>query len=164
MTKRITALLIAVLLPITFILSGCGSKELTPQEYRDQMYDNFTQYLETLREISGVQAEVSTVEELRERQKEAGQLCRNAEMILNLYKEMTPPSQFADKHKKLLTAVESEKGFLQAVEKVFTAASADELSKNKKEADTFFDGIPEKQQFPAVFLELFLEVQSAVGE
>ena len=145
MTKRITALLVAVLLPITLIFTGCGSKELTLQEYRDQLYDNFTQYLETLREISSVQADVSTVEELRERQKEAGQLCRNAGMILNLYKEMTPPSQFADKHKKLMTAVELEKGFIQTVEKLFNASSADELSKYKKEAETYFNGTPEKQ-------------------
>lgn len=163
MTKRITALLIAVLLPITFIFTGCGSKELTLQEYKDQLYDDFTQYLSSLEEINDVKTDVSTLAELQEQKSKAVSLCRKAKTILSLYTAMTPPAQFADKHKKLNAAVELEKGFVQSVEDIFNSTSADELSKNTKKSEAYFDGTPEEQQFGAVFMELFLDVNSALG-
>ena len=161
MTKRITALLIAVLFPITFIFSGCG-KQLTAQEYSEQLYSTFKQYLADLTEVSGIQAGTS-VSEIQSQREKAKELCEKAEKTLDEFAKMTPPSQFADRHKKLISAVGLEKDFLKVTAKIFTASSADELSKYTKEAEAFFDGTPEEQQFAAVFLELFKEVQSAVG-
>ena len=163
MTKRITALLLAVLLPIAFILTGCGSKELTVQEYSDQLYSAFKQYSDDLRNIGSLETNVG-VSELQNQLNKAKELCETAEKTLDEFTKMSPPSQFADKHKKLTEAVEDEKGFLQAVEKIFTSASADELSKNTQEAETFYDKIPEEQQFASIFLDLFLEVQSALED
>lgn len=163
MTKRITALLLAVLLPIAFILTGCGSKELTVQEYSDQLYSTFKQYSDDLRNIGSLETNVG-VSELQSQLNKAKELCETAEQTLDSFINMSPPSQFADNHKKLTAAVEDEKSFLQAVEKIFTSASADELSKNTQEAETFYDKIPEEQQFASIFLELFLEVQSALED
>lgn len=161
MTKRIASLLAATLIPIALIFTGCG-KRLTEREYFDELYATFKQYSSDMRNIGSLQTNVS-VSELKGQLDRAKELCKTAEKTLDGFMKMNPPSQFDDKHKKLTSAVKLEKDFLKATEKIFTATSEEELSKYTKEAEAVFDGIPEEQQFAAVFLELFLEVKDAVG-
>lgn len=160
--KRVAVLLIAVLLPITLIFSGCG-KELTAQEYSDQLVSAFKQYAADLSEINTIQSGAGTVSELQDQQKKAKEICEKAEKTLNEFKKMKPPSQFADKHKKLISAVELEKDFLKATAKLFTASSAEEISSYTEDIEAVFSGTPEEQQFGAVFMDLFRDVQNALG-
>lgn len=163
MTKRIAALLVAVLLPITLIFTGCG-KRLTEQEYSDELYVNFKEYLAALQEIETIQADVSSSQEIMLEQTKATEICQNAENVLKKFDKMNPPQRFADKHKTLLTAVEYEKKFVRAAQKVLTARTPSELEQYSTETAMVFAGVPEEQQFAAVFLELFREVQSALGD
>ena len=163
MTKRIAALLIAVLLPITLIFSGCG-KRLTEQEYYDELYAGFKEYAAALEEIETVRADVGSSQEKMLELTKAAEICEKAETALEKFNKINPPDSFAEKHKTLLTAVGYEKEFVKASRKVLAARTPFEYEEYSIEAAMVFAGVPEEQQFAAVFLELFLEVQSAVGE
>lgn len=163
MTKRINALLVAVLLPITLIFTGCG-KRLTEQEYFDQLYANFKEYLAAMEEIDTVQTDVSSSQEIMLEQTKATSICKKAEQALNKFDKMKPPERFDDRHKTLLSSVELEKEFVRAAQKVLTARTPSEYEQYSVEASMVFADVPVEQQFTAVFAELLLEVQSAVGE
>ena len=163
MTKRIAALLVAVLFPITLIFTGCG-KQLTEQEYFDGLYANFKEYLAAMEEIETVQTDVSSSQEIMLEQTKATEICKKAEQALDKFNKLNPPDSFADKHKTLLSAVELEKEFVRAAQKVLTARTPAEYEQYSLEASMVFADIPVEQQFAAVFAELLLEVQSAVGE
>ena len=160
MTKRIAALLIAVIIPITLIFTGCGSTQLTTQEYYDQLYADFKEYVADLKEVSEIQTSAPSVSTLQSQKEKAEEICEKAEKTLDKFTKMNPPSQFADKHKKLVSAVELEKKFVKATAKIFTAGSESELLEYTNEAEKIFDGISEEQQFATIFMELFLEVKS----
>lgn len=162
MTKRITALLIAVIIPFTVIFTGCGSKQLTTKEYYDELYATFKEYVADLKEVSTMQAKATTLAEVQSQLGKAKDICGKAGKTLDKFVKMKPPSQFADKHKKLLSAVDLEKKFVNTVEKAFSSKSADELAKYTKEAEAVFDNIPSEQQFAAVFKDLLLEVKGAL--
>lgn len=161
MTKRITALLIAVIIPFTVLFTGCSSKQLTPKEYYDELYATFKEYAADLKEVSAMQAKATTLAEVQAQLGKAKEICGKAGKTLDKFGKMKPPSQFADKHKKLLSAVDLEKKFINAAEKVFNSKSIDELAKYTKEAEAVFDNVPSDQQFAAVFMNLLLEVKAA---
>ena len=163
MTKRFSALIIAVLFPITLLFSGCG-KRLTEQEYYDELYAGFKEYAEALDEIETVRADASSSQEKMLELTKAAEICEKAEKALEKFDKINPPRSFDEKQKTLLTAVEYEKEFVKASRKVLAARTPFEYEEYSIEAAMVFAGVPEEQQFAAVFLELFLEVQSAVGE
>lgn len=164
-SKRIAVLILTVLLPIMLIVTGCGQKkELTTQEYYDQLYDNFKQYIADLQEIDGIQTSVSTVNELQDQLQKATEICEKAEKTLDNFIKMAPPSRFADKHKTLVSAVELEKKFVKAAQKIFTAKTADELEQYKNEAESIFADVPNEQQFTGVLAKLLPEVKAAVDD
>ena len=160
MTKRVTVLLAALLLPITLIFTGCGAR-LTEQEYFDGLYANFKEYLAAMEEIGNVQTDVSSSQEIMLEQTKATEVCKKAEKALEKFNKLNPPSQFDDKHKKLLTAVELEKDFVRAAQKVLTARTPAEYEQYSIEASMVFADVPAEQQFAAVFAELLLEVRAA---
>lgn len=165
MTKRITVLFAAVLLPILLIVTGCGAaKELTVQEYYDRLYDNFKQYVSDLQEIGEIETSVSSVDDLKDKLQRAREICEKADKTLDNFVNMAPPSHFAEKHKTLVSAVRLEKEFVKAAEKIFTASSADELEQYKTEAEAIFHNVPEEQQFAGVFADLILEVKAAAED
>lgn len=161
MTKRLTAFLIAVIIPFTVLFTGCGSKQLTPKEYYDELYATFKEYVADLKEVSALQAKAKTLAEVQAQLSKAKDICGKAGKTLDKFGKMKPPSQFSDKHKKLLSAVDLEKKFVSTVEKAFNSKTVDELVKYTKEAETVFDNIPSEQQFAAVFMDLLLEVKAA---
>ncbi len=164
MTKRIIALLIAVIIPAAMIFTGCSSKQLTTQEYYDQLYANFKEYAAELKEITTIQTNVKTIDDVQKMLNKANDTCGKADAVLDKFSKMNPPSQFADKHKKLLSAIETEKKFISTVKKIFTSKSLSELSQYTNEAQSVFNGIPEKQQFAAVFMDLILEAKAAADK
>lgn len=161
MTKRITALLIAVIIPIMTIFTGCSSKPLTPKEYYDELYTAFKEYVAELKEVTTLQTNVKTIEDVQTQLSKAKDICTNAEKALDKFSRLNPPEQFADKHKKLLTAVDTEKKLIKAMGKVFTAKSLSDLAQFTKDVQAVTSGVPTDQQFAAVFKDLILEVKAA---
>lgn len=164
MTKRITALLVAVIVPIMLIFTGCGSKQLTVKEYYDELYADYKQYVADLKEITTLQTDAKTIAAVQSQLKKATEICEKAEKTLDKFADINPPSEFADKHKKLLSAVELEKKFLKATAKVFTAKNENELVQYTKDVEAVFNGTPTDKQFASVFMDLILEAKAAADK
>ena len=161
MNKRVTALLIAFILPIMLMITGCG-KQLTEQEYYDGLYANFKEYVSALEEIETVRADASSSQEKMLEQTKATEICQKAEKALEKFDKMTPPDRFAENHKTLLAAVEYEKEFVKASQKVLTARTPFEYEEYSTEAVMVFAGVPEEQQFAAVLAALLSEVEGTL--
>lgn len=159
LTKRFIALLIAALIPITLIFTGCG-KRLTASEYYDELYADLKEYAAALIEIENVQVDVTSSQEKMLEQTKATEICENAEKVLEKFDEINPPEQFAEKHKAFLSAVELEKKFVRASEKVLTARTPFELEQYSNEAAAVFAGVPEERQFAAVLSDLLSDVKA----
>ena len=163
MTKRFTALLIAVLLPITLIFTGCGQR-LTEQEYYDELYADFKEYAAALEEIETVQADVGSSQEKMLELTKAAEICEKAQTALEKFNKINPPAGFAEKHKMLLTAVGYEKEFVKASRKVLAARTPFEYEQYSIEADMVFADVPEEQQLIAVMSSLLSEVRDAASK
>ena len=163
MTKRFTALLIAVLLPITLIFTGCGQR-LTEQEYYDELYASFKEYAAALEEIETVQVDVGSSQEKMLELTKAAEICEKAEIALEKFDKINPPDSFAEKHKTLLTAVGYEKEFVKASRKVLAARTPFEYEQYSIEADMVFADVPEEQQLIAVMSSLLSEVRDAASK
>lgn len=162
MTKRIAILLIAVILPITLVFTGCGSDKPTATEYRDELRNNLQAYTEPMKELSQLADESDTVEKVQANQSKAKEACKKAGKILDNFEKITPPDRFADKHQNLISAIDSERKFLKAAEKLFAAKTSDDVESATNEL-TAIQNIPSDQQFLSVFTKLISEVNQAVN-
>lgn len=161
-SKRIAALIVAVVLPIALILTGCG-KRLTEREYYDELYADFKEYAAALEEIDTVQADVASSQEKMLELTKAADICEKAEKALEKFDKINPPDSFAEKHKTLLEAVKHEKEYVRASRKVLAARTPFEYEQYSIEAAMVFANVPEEQQFAPVLSALLSEVKTAAG-
>lgn len=159
-TKRYIALLIAVIIPAALILSGCG-KRLTAKEYYEELYADFKEYAAAVKEIELVRPNVTSSQEIMVEQTKATEICEKAAKALEKFDKINPPKQFAEKHKAFLEAVELEKKFVSATEKVLTARTPAEAEQYATEATMVLAGVPEEKQFAALLLNLISEAKAA---
>lgn len=159
MTKRITALLIAVIIPAALIFSGC-SKRLSAKEYYDQLYANFKEYTAAAGEIATVQDGIKNGAATDSLRAQATEGCKKAMTALEKFDKMNPPKMFSDKHKKLVEAVDLEKKFKTASEKLLIATNSADEAAATSELSAVFSSVPESQQFPALFVSLLPEAKS----
>lgn len=73
MTKRIVSLLIAIVLPITLLFTGCR-KQLTEEEYLGQVKEAYEEYAAALEEFESVRADVGSSQEIMEEQTKATEI------------------------------------------------------------------------------------------
>lgn len=153
MTKRIVSLLIAIVLPITLLFTGCR-KQLTEEEYLGQVKEAYEEYAAALEEFESVRADVGSSQEIMEEQTKATEICERAETALGKFFKLNPPDSFSEKHKEVLAAAELEERFIKAQKKVLSAVSPDEVMQYSAEASTVFSGVPKEKQLPAVIGKL----------
>lgn len=153
MTKRVVSLMIAVMLPITLLFTGCR-KRLSEEEYLGQVKAAYEEYAAALEEFESVRADVSASQEIMEEHTKAVEICDRAEDALDRFSKMNPPDSYSERHKEVLAAVEIEKDFIEAQRKVLSARTPDELSTYISEYEAIFSGVPEERQLPAVIREL----------
>lgn len=153
MTKRIVSPMIAVILPIALLFTGCR-KRLSEEEYLEQVKAAYEEYAAALEEFDSVRADVGTSQEIMEEQTKATEICDRAEDALDRFSKMNPPDSYSERHKEVLAATEIEKDFIEAQRKVLSARTPDELSEYISEYEAVFSGVPEEKQLPAVVGEL----------
>ena len=159
-TRRFTVVIAAIILPLALILSGCAAR-LSASEYSEELYAAFKEYAAALTEIERVQADVTSSQDVMIEQTKATEICQNAEAALKKFKKLKPPKQFAEKHEAHLEAVELEKRFVAASEKVLTARTPEELDQYGTEASMIFAGVPEEEQLAAQLVALITEARAA---
>lgn len=159
MTKRIIALLLAVIIPAALIFTGCGSR-LSESEYRDALWENFKEYAAALEEFEAVQADVSSSQEKMLEQTKATEICEEAEEILERFKKLNPPKSLSEKHKELVSAAELELKYIRVLKTVLSARTPAEREEYINEAAQVFSGVPEEKQLPAVLSGIVAEADS----
>ena len=159
MTKRITAMMTAVVIIITLMLSGCG-KQLSMQDYYDQLGANFKEYVAATKDFSSIQTNVTTAAQAEQEKSKAQELCKKAETVLDKFAKMQPPSKYSEKHNELIKSIELEKKFWEASAKIFTAKTDSEISQYTSDAEAVFDGTPSEKQFALLYKDLYLSVKA----
>lgn len=161
MTKRMTALLLAVIIPITLLLAGCGSKQLTAQEYFDELGACYKEYSAAFKELSPLIDAAKDVASAKSNSAKAKDICSRVDKALTKFEKLNPPSQFSAQHKKLVASIANERKFVKAAEKLFTADTLDGLLSARNELQAT-ENIPADQQFLSIFLQLIKDVKSAL--
>lgn len=161
MIKRIAAVFLAAMM--IFALGGCG-KALSEREYFDALSAGFDEYIAALNEMETIRADVTSSQEIMEEHTKATEICERARAALKKLSSPKPPAKFAAQHKKLLTALEMEREYVDAVHKVLTARTPDEMYDYTGEVQNVLMKLPEDKQLGAVYKELITEVKNSLGE
>lgn len=177
MTKRITALLIAVIIPAMLILTGCGDQpdgtvievtpvefapkgaQLTVVEYREELNVLMRNYVVVLNDVP-LDEENDTVAKLKPHWEEARESCRKCNEALDRFGAINPPEILVEKHKKLLKGVNNEKEYVAAMERFLTARNNKDLKRYSEELEKLVDR-PEEETLSAMYLELYREIKEA---
>lgn len=177
MTKRIVVLLIAVLIPLTLILTGCGNQpaetvvdvtpvefapegaQLTVVEYRESLELLMKDYVVVLNDVP-LDEENDTVAKLKPHWEEAKESCRKCNEALDRFGMVNPPEKLIEKHKKLLEGVNNEKEYVAAMERFLTAKNNKDLKRYSEELEKLADR-PEEETLPAMYSALHKELKEA---
>lgn len=161
MTKRIVSLIIALVIPVAFMLSGCKvGKPLTEQEYLDTLVADIKEYSAVAKELGGIDSVTFTDQAVKARQDKAKDVCGKMEKALDKFADINPPQNYSEKHKNLLTAVENERKFVKASEKLLTSTDIADIEAAKNELTTIYN-LPTEQTFASVGLALVRDLKAA---
>lgn len=161
--KRLIALLLVVIIPAALLFTGCGSKkQLTVQEYYDGLVNTYKEYSSVMKELSPIITGATSVEAVSANSAKAKEICGRADKALLKFKDLEPPSKYADQHKKLVKAIDNERGFVKAAEKLLTAKTLNDITSANAELKAF-DSAPQDQQFATIFLQLIKDLKAELG-
>lgn len=162
MTKRIVSLFIALVIPMAFMFTGCkgGGKPLTIQEYLDTLTADVKDYTAAAKELSAIDSTTFTDQAVKARHDKAKDVCGKMSKALDKFADITPPQDYSEKHKTLLKAVEEERKFVKATEKLLTSTDIADVEAAKNELETIYN-LPTEQNFAAVALDIIKELKAA---
>lgn len=161
MTKRIVSLLIALIIPMALILSGCkNSKPLTKEEYVDALAADFKEYAAAAKELVAIDSKTFTNEAVKARRSKVKDACGKMEKALDKFADINPPAEFSQKHKTLLEAVGNERKFVKASEKLLTSTNVADVEAAKNELEAI-DNLPTAQTLGSIVLALVKELKAA---
>ncbi len=175
--KRIFTLLIAAVIPIMMIFTGCGKQpaetvidvtpvefapegaQLTVVEYRETLMSTMRDYVVVLNAVP-LDEENDTVAKLKPHWEEARESCRKCNEVLDRFGTINPPEKLVEKHKKLLEGVNNEKEYVAAMERFLTAQNDKDLKRYSEELEKLADR-PAEETLSAMYLELCKELKEA---
>lgn len=152
MTKRITALLIAVLLPITFILSGCG-KRLTPEEYRDELKERVSDYCSVLTKIAF--EDIKAFDKSGVEPSEFEKHCKDFDKAIKNIEKIKYPAELVYKHELLLKAFDIERDWLEAVRELMSTKTPEEKEQATQKIQTIASS---ENTFMVRYMEILSEL------
>lgn len=159
MTKRVIAFIIAVMIPIS-LLGGCKGKQLTTQEYADEMYRCYRVFSQTILDLfmgnNGNKGLFSTF-----RVGNSDDIVRLKEVISRLEKafddieKINPPDNYADIHKEIVKSLETERQRIEIWLKLEKAEDSANIEEIRKEADNLYD--PNQPSYISLIVQLTTE-------
>lgn len=160
MTKRIVSLLIALVIPMALMLSGCKGKPLTKEEYLDTIVAGVKDYSAAAAELTAIDSTTFTDEAVKARHEKAKEVCGKLDKALDKFADINPPQDYSEKHNTLLKAVEEERKFVRASEKLLTSTNIADIEAAKNELETIYN-LPTEQTFASVALDLVRDLRAA---
>lgn len=157
MTKRVTALIIALIIPLTLIFTACGSQSkavgepMTIQAYYDESYKCFKEFMSSSVKFTelamkwryGNAEDIASLKEI----------IKHRETAYDGLEKLNPPPKYKDTHKKILRSLKYEKDWDKAVAEYETAKSQNDLDKIGKKLEKIV-GDEKKEYFPSLYFEL----------
>lgn len=178
MMKRFMALMIAVFLPITAFLAGCGnntdkpvpeilisdpeitipeSVPLSIGEYYNMIKDTFRDYADAVREIP--LEECKDLKAMKKNYDLSTETCVKALEVLCRFERINPPKKYAEKHKELISEpLEREKAVIRAEWRFLTSKNKAEVKKN---SDAYVESldIPTEEMLASHWMNIMLELK-----
>ncbi len=174
MTKRALSLIIAAILPIT-LLCGCSAKQLTADEYRDEVIAAFKDWDKAMDDwahycIDNVMVEGKddtydySFEKMPEHKSELKKKLNAVEDALDkIDKVGDPPTEYSDFHKKLKNGVSLDRIRIDLHREIFSAESEEDFNAAIKAANEHVDSTTDVS-LSQVFIEIITQWDVNVGE
>lgn len=166
MTRRFTAMLLAVIMLPVMLLCGCsGNKELTVQQYYDEMMRCWENWHGTTWELSdpkdgllgkftaGNAEHISQLNDIMERRGKA----------VDDFKKMIPPEAYAQRHEELMRQLELEERWDTSLKRLAQAADDDEADKIFDECYEIMNNVPAEELFPYGFMKIIQNLKKVLG-
>lgn len=155
MIKRITAMIIAVIIPIA-LLSGCG-KSLTVEEYKDELQSKWRDYASAQMAIV---SDMQSFDESGTIPAEFEDHCKSFEQAMKAFEKINPPSDYKEKHKQLVKALDNERDWLAAIRECAAATSPQEIEQAEQKIQAAANY---PNSVPKIILELFTKLVEELG-
>ncbi len=172
MKKRVLSLMIALVLPIV-LLCGCSSGErMSPEEYKSAIMSSYKKYITSFTDMAPYlppepfEANAENVSLIQSNSAKLEECLDKHEEAFNDFKEMNPPEEYEELHKKLIKAINTrEKEQLAITRKLVKAKTPDDISDYNEEiereaaeltpeASDFLTGTT----FPAVYTQIIMKL------
>ncbi len=154
MTKRITALIIAVIIPITLMFTGCGkagSAPLTEAEYSERFKASCKAFVKATMAWTKYAPETAPYTDAQK--EECRKTITDRENALDEIKQLVPPKSRESFHSDVLKALNYEYEWDKAALRLIDAkdnAAADEIG---SELSRIVNSIPEGKSLPGLYSE-----------
>lgn len=181
MTKRITALIIALIIPLA-LLTACGKTEevsvpdillndptvtvegepLSVEEYYNTLREKFHDYSKAVTELP--YDENSTFNEIKANRAASTTACAHILEKLCEFQKINPPEKYAEKHKKLIgEPLAKEKEITRAEWKWLFSTTEKESVENGNKFKALVEAA-NSDAFPDYFSELIKELKAEAGD
>ncbi len=162
MTKRVLSLIIALILPIT-LLCGCSAKQLTADEYQDEVISNVKNWFNVMNDwvfcSDNVMVETADksyemdFDKTREHKSELKKQLNAVEKALDKIDKIgNPPAEYDDFHKQLKNGVSLERKWLSLQREALSARSEEEFKAAAKAIEDHVDSTA-NDALPKIYLE-----------
>ncbi len=163
MTKRVLSLIIALILPIV-MLCGCSAKQLTADEYQDEVISNVKNWFKAMDDwviycSDNVIVETADksyemdFDKAREHKSELKKTLNSVEDALDKIDKIgNPPAEYADFHKQLKNGVSLERKWLSLQRETLSARSEEEFKAAAKAIEDHVDSTAD-DALPKIYLE-----------
>lgn len=158
MIKRIMAMIIAVIIPIS-LLSGCG-KSLTVEEYKTEIEKCWKGFLTSISSLSADMQYFEKNEVLEDSNKFEND-CKNFENALKDFEKINPPSEYKEKHKQMIKALDNERYWLTTVRKYVSATTPEEIKAAEEKVE---DAASYENSLPHQCFQIILELNKEIDD
>lgn len=158
MIKRITALLLGAVLPIMLLCGCAGNKALTVQEYGDELYRCWGEFLTATTDWTKYAPgsypysddDIKGLKDTVSRRKRA----------LDDIAKISPPQKYSGRHKELVKSLDYEYKWNDAALKLIGAKSEEESDKFGMEIANTVNSIPEGKSFSELYMFLYKDLKA----
>lgn len=168
MIKRITAMIIAVIIPIA-LLGGCKKKEpMTVQEYYDGLKAAIKQYYPTeIRFLTAFRDEEGNLIYSPENKQDAekiNSICDEFEAMFDDFEALVPPEQFEENHNRLIDSIKYERKWVELVRDLTKTKNAADVRKYNETYGDKYDKIRLGQDTYDYFLIVYFQLEKDVED
>lgn len=168
MTKRISTLILALLLPLAFLISGCSLERMTRLDYYNETDRCWKEFMDTNTELTGG---LSTKDALLPnfRLGNDDDIARLKEIVarrnkaLSDFEKLRPPKEYKDQHKEIVKGIKLEYKWNEALLDLANAKTEADRDKVSENLTAVLDTLPYDSYFPFTYAKLAKQLREDIG-